>query len=420
MKKVLFLLLLFPFSLSAFAADTTRVLFIGNSFTAMYDVPSLVKGLADKAGFPMVHMVHAPGGISVGDISQGPMAHMNNPQVFDFIRNERWDYVVLQDNQGRFIYGGGIFPSTASSKVLEGHQKIRDSVVANNPCAHMLWFAGWAFKNGYPGIANTGEELIDNIYENYQHLNGLTPEVIAPIGPAWLRVKKPLPHIDLWGPDEAHQSLHGAYLTAAVIFSSIYRMNTEEVEYTGTIDSNEARMLRRIAYETVMDSLGKTGLSNITPGLQVSGDTLMAASGFSSYAWYLDTGLVSTGAANSISAKKIGYYHYVGTDSKGCKQRSLPKYVSQTTGIGSNAIRSLFVISPQPAGDYLSIDSKTQGSLPMQICLRDMTGRVLLTRSSGESHITLNTQELPAGAYVVQISQGRHSYNYRMVKGVRQ
>lgn len=65
---------------------------------------------------------------------------MNNPVVYENIRSDKWDYVVLQDNQGRFVLDYAQFPS--SSLVIQGHQQIRDSVLKNNPCAKMVWFEG--------------------------------------------------------------------------------------------------------------------------------------------------------------------------------------------------------------------------------------------------------------------------------------
>src|SRR4051812_23526504 len=102
MKKIylaFFLFILRSLDVSG-ASDTTRVLFIGNSFTYVYDVPGLVNGLATAAGLPLKFVMHAPGGISVGDTAQGTSAHMNNPLVYDLIRSDNWDYVSLQDNQG--------------------------------------------------------------------------------------------------------------------------------------------------------------------------------------------------------------------------------------------------------------------------------------------------------------------------------
>ena len=160
MKKLLLLLFITATSIyTSLASDTTHVLFIGNSFVYTHNVPQLLKDMAAADGETLVFTMHAPGGISVGDVSQGNQAHMNNPLVFDLIRQGNWDYVVVQDNQGRFVGTYGSFPAPTTSKVIEGHVKILDSIKLHNPCARTLWFAGWAFKDGYPGLG-TGEDCI--------------------------------------------------------------------------------------------------------------------------------------------------------------------------------------------------------------------------------------------------------------------
>src|SRR4051812_35601053 len=103
MKKHLFTLLSALCCLAGTAQDTTKILFIGNSFTYGNNMPQMVEDFATAANKPVLIAMHAPGGVSVGDIAQGTMAHMNNPVLFNLIRSKLWDYVVIQDNQGRFI-----------------------------------------------------------------------------------------------------------------------------------------------------------------------------------------------------------------------------------------------------------------------------------------------------------------------------
>lgn len=88
MKRLLLLSLSVLLFQGSFAADTTRVLFIGNSFTYANNMPQLFKTLADSAGIKVIIGVHAPGGVSVGDTAQGSMAHMNNPVLFALIRSQ--------------------------------------------------------------------------------------------------------------------------------------------------------------------------------------------------------------------------------------------------------------------------------------------------------------------------------------------
>lgn len=382
------------------ASDTTKVLFIGNSFTAVENVPDLVKGMALAAGMEMEIIAHTPGGISVGDVSQGAQAHMNNPYVYELIRDHKADYIVLQDNQGRFVDSNG-FPPTNLSQVVAGHLKIRDSMRYHNNCSRMILFAGWALKNGWQDIGN-GEQCIKNIYKNYLALNEDADEIIAPIGIAWLRSMTQLPGVDLWSLDEAHQSYAGAYLTAATIFTSIYRINTEQVDFPAQLDSTTARVLRQISYETVTDSIQPTSLADYIPALSVNTTTLTATPGYSNYEWYRDNILFATTNSNTVNISTTGYYHVIAENSSGCKQRSPQQYVDFSTSIA--AIDGLsFKLWPNPASQSLLIKTmKSSGVKKYNII--SLTGRIVIAGTFSAETIAIPLSDLPSGLYICELS----------------
>ena len=396
------LLVLAAFAVQSRAADTTRVLFIGNSFTAVENVPGLTQGLAMADGKHMEILVHAPGGVSVGDVAQGAMAHMNNPIVFDLIRNNKIDYLVLQDNQGRFV-DEGRFPDPTRSKVVEGHMKIRDSMAHYHPCAQMIFFAGWALKNCWPDVGD-GEKCITNIYDNYLRLNGMMNEIVSPIGLAWLRSIDSMPGVDLWSPDEAHQSREGAFLTAATIFTTLYRINGEHISFDAGIDPATARRMRLIAYETVMDSIAPTGLQNFVPHLDYDGTNLIASAGFANYAWYRNDTLEGNTTTNSYTPATAGThcYHVVGTNNDGCKQLSAANCMEVTTGLPIVKPIKLSV-SPNPASNNLSISTGKEGS-SKQYAIVNAIGKVVASGHFNSADTQLDIRALPAGIYLCKVA----------------
>ncbi len=412
MRNYLLLILLFLAIGAKAQPDTTRVLFIGNSFTYMNDVPTLVQGLATAAGYPLKFVMHAPGGISVGDVAQGTSAHMNNPVVFDLIRSDNWDFVSLQDNQGRFIYGNGNFPDTNVSKVIRGHIKIRDSVQYYHPCARMLWFAGWGPKNGYMPYASTGKGLIDNIYVDYLALKNVAGEIIAPIGKAWERELDTLPAVDLWGPDQTHESLAGAYLTASVIFTSIYRMNTELVPFDGGLDSVSAKILRRIAYHTVIDSLVPSNLSHYIPDITFSSGTLTATAGYAVYNWYRNDSLLTSTTTNSIPIAGNGCYYVIASLTDTCPARSVERCVT-TTEVNNIIAPQPVEVYPVPAHDFVSVVSEGCWD---RATISDATGRIMSRNIISKGRNQIDIQALAPGIYFLHLESLAETRNFKIIK----
>lgn len=284
-----------------------------------------------------------PGGISVGDISQGTSAHMNNPLVFSLIKSNNWNYLVLQDNQGRFCLGYGQFPST--SLVIEGHLKIRDSLLFYHPCSHLIWFAGFGPKNGYPPYGNTGQALIDSIYQNYQFLNDTAHQIIAPIGPAFIHIMNNYSAIDLWDTDAVHPSLYGSFLTSCVIYSTIFKSSPVNSSFNPGFSSVDENLMKNIAFHTTFDSSNYTGLALITPPIIQSSDTL-SVNNFLNNQWIFNNSTcVSTNPEVTINQQ--GYYYAVVTDTNGCEYTTWENFYFPA-GINENISSDLFSLNVFP------------------------------------------------------------------------
>lgn len=414
MKRfVICLLFLLPVGLYALPTDTTNIFFIGNSFTYFNGMPDLVKGLADSAHLPMNYAQHTPGGVSVGDLSQDTLAHWMNPTVFNTLRQGNWDYVVLQDNQGRFIMDYGIFPPDTVSKVIEGHIKIQDSMSYYNHCSRMVLFAGWGPRGGYPPYATSGFELIDKIYANYSFLNDSMHEIIAPIGKAWERSVDSDATIDLWFSDSTHPSPNGSYLTACVIFSTIFKIDPTPINFSGGLDSTQARLLRHIAWQTVIDSSQHTGLAGHSVPVSLTGDTLTSPNGFAAYQWYVN-GNAQPGDTNSYTTVLPGNYYSVETiDSAGCYLKSLPYYLTPPAATINLSPGGSWRLYPTPAHDQIFL---TGLETPARIKISDIYGRAVVERVIANRNSTLNINELTTGTYILTVDDGNSLTARRFIK----
>ncbi len=372
----------------------------------------MVKSFADSAGIAMTFSMHAPGGVSVGDTAQGTLAHMNNPAVYTMIRSQKWDYVVIQDNQGRFVRDSAQFPG--ASKVVEGHIKIRDSVLANNSCAKVVLFGGWGVKNGLPPYGNTGIEMIRRILTNYYVLNDTMNEVIAPIGEAWIKTINYLPGTDPWSPDQQHPSQEGSYLTAAVIFSSVFQMPVKNINYHAGIPSAVSNVLKAYS-DTVLANPGLHthynlgGAERIT--IQMSGNVLQLNGTYSSYAWYRNGILL--GNTPTVALSGNGTYSCFVVDATGCRIKSCT-FKLLTTGINVvEGAESSLVVYPNPScgGDIWVTGTGLSG-----IEVFDVSGKKISPEVSEHGgKIQVNTSGLLPGYYYLKVKQNANPRYFKIL-----
>lgn len=375
-------------------------------------MPQMVQSFADSAGISVITGMHAPPGVSVGDTSQGNMAHMNNPALFTMIRSQKWDFAVIQDNQGRFVRDSAVFPGF--SKVVQGHLNIMDSVKANNSCAKIILFAGWAFKNGSPPFGNTGIEMIDRILCNYVVLNDTMKEVISPIGEAWIRAINYLPSVNLWDVDDAHPSYAGSYITASAIFSTIFNLPAKTLNYNGSISTTDAFKLRAFADSSVFNSATHVkynlgGIKTVSPVF--SNGQLSVPGNYNSYSWYKNKALFS--GNSSITTAGNGSYMAVVTETDGCIVKTC-EYSEIFTGVGNHSSSAQEItVFPNPVqGKILKI--KSAGAI-RSVSLLDLSGRkVSAADVSSQAEIEVPVENLQQGSYILVIETDKETIHKKI------
>lgn len=408
MRKIFTLLVLFLIAQYAHSQDTIKVLFIGNSFTYVENMPDLFRNIADSAGYKVKIQMYAPGGVSVGDISQGTQAHMNNPIVYDNIRSDKWDYVVLQDNQGRFVLNYGQFSST--SLVIQGHQQIRDSVIKNNPCAKMIWFEGWGMKNGMPPYGNTGIEMIERISANYHFMNDSLHQIISPIGGAWKKLILSNLAIDPWSADETHQSLAGSFLTACVIYATIFRDSPEYSPANGGLTSNMAYSLKQIAWQTLNDSFPDINLQLITPALIWQNNQFIAGN-YQQYFWYNNLQWLQSATTNILNVNQNGHYFLIAKDISGCKLKSISHHILITNS-EENLFSEKLLIYPNPVVNELNITYPGSYS----VYIYNSEGKLVLTLQNLYQSESIDLIGLSKGLYVLKLQIRNESILRKFIK----
>ena len=208
-------------------ADQTRVLFIGNSFTLQGPVPDLVARFARESGFFNVTIdFRAVSGQSLAwhraDTSAaGAPARLR----------EGWDVVVLQDFSTRPTDSLGE-PDDFKDDATWFYERAKEA----NPAARVVLFETWARRAGHPiydvafsspaqmqaQLRRHYTDAAERYVPRFATVSPGEAVEVARVGDAWELQLGRDADLRLHGPDNYHASAAGQYLSAAVLFSTIF------------------------------------------------------------------------------------------------------------------------------------------------------------------------------------------------------
>ena len=177
-----------------------KILFIGNSFTFYWNLPSQVEKMSIEKGLNWdVKHVTVP--------SAKLRDHWNNPDLKSLLENETFDHIVIQEHS--------TYPLTNSDDT-KAYFDLLTSLIPSSTELH--FFSTWM----YPSIEqfNTNNELFP-IEESINEIVEGTSTKIIPIGRAFKLFNDKHPQFKLLMEDDKHPNSNGSYLASCVIFSHI-------------------------------------------------------------------------------------------------------------------------------------------------------------------------------------------------------
>ena len=233
---------------AAMTGDPCSILFIGSSYFNFNDLPGLMKNLSLQSGRDVFIDQHIPSGYSLHD-------HLGDKTTIDKICSREWDLVVLQGSGARIAYPE-LHPEQPFYFSLESLCKI---VIRNSSRTEIVLSMPWAFEDGMTWIEGMNEgfsEMHTRILERTLAYADSLDLLVAPVGQAWLRVleEKNFPRHYLHMTDWNHPTLKGSYLSACVIYSSIFIETTAGLDYHSWLQAGEAKYFQQIAYDVVFDN----------------------------------------------------------------------------------------------------------------------------------------------------------------------
>ena len=181
-----------------------RILMLGNSFTYYHDMPVM---LAHMTGAEVV--AHTRGGASLAE-------HLNpdtelGAKTLPALRNETWDYVILQEQSNAPALHRAAFQRSAA----ELCQLIRAYG------AVPVFYATWAYREGSEKLATvpyTYAEMEEALTDSYLHAAEANGALIAHVGRAFTALRGVA---NMYEEDDYHPSEAGSMLAAATLAAVI-------------------------------------------------------------------------------------------------------------------------------------------------------------------------------------------------------
>ena len=203
-RKIIFILsiLLFLIGTSDFAQnkkDTLKVLFVGNSYTHVNNLPQITSILSDGVKTKLITKSSTVGG---GKLKEHWLGE-RKLKTKEIIKNGNFDIVVLQG----FSMSTIEFPDT-----LTKYAGLFCDYIKKNGAKPYLYLT-WARKK-----VPQYQETIDSVYYSIAKENNVK---VVPVGKAWQLAQQLRPDIQLFQNEGSHPSKLGTLLTASVFVAAL-------------------------------------------------------------------------------------------------------------------------------------------------------------------------------------------------------
>ena len=221
-----------------------RVLFVGNSYTTVNDLPSVFANLARSGGHRVETGTAAGDGWTLAD-------HAASAATAAKLASAKWDIVVLQEQSQ--------IPSVDQLRQAQMYPAARRLIGSiRNQGARPLFYLTWARRDGWPenGMPNYAS-MQSAIDDGYLAIAAEQQAAVAPVGYAWSTLLGQEAPAALWQEDGSHPTTAGTYLAACVFYATIFRESPRGLAYHSSLSAEEAARVQGIAAETVLGDPSK-------------------------------------------------------------------------------------------------------------------------------------------------------------------
>jgi hypothetical protein len=421
MKKTLLLTGSFVLflSVSLRASDTLKVLFLGNSYTYVNDLPGLCSGMAQSTGDVLIYNSNCLGGYTLKQ-------HFSNSQTLSLIQQGGWDFVILQE-QSQWPS----FPMNMVEAEVFPYARGLDSLIRKfNGCAETVFYRTWGRKNGdqsncaaWPPVC-TYRGMDSLLNERYRIMADSNNAILSPVGSAWKFVRENFPDIELYSFDESHPSEAGSYLAACCFYTVLFRKDPTLIGYNYTLADSIAAKLRYAVKQVVFDNLLFWNVGKYDPSASFQYTISLSQATFTNtslnasyYRWHFGDGSTSSAPAPSHQYPGPGNYTVRLVAGHCNREDSTENILNITVTEVRDQESAGFAIYPLPAGEYVKIRvPESEKGKEYAIKLIDSVGREILAQPYSSSEEEVHLGHIPRGLYLLEItSDGKSQKRWKVL-----
>ncbi|MFQ3580133.1 MAG: DUF4886 domain-containing protein [Bacteroidales bacterium] len=393
-------------------SQSKKVLFIGNSYTYVNDLPQMISDMANSTGDNLSFDSNCLGGYTL-------QAHHSNLTTLQKISLGDWDYVVLQEQSQL-----PSFPDSQIETQVYPYAQFLDSVInSNTPCAETIFFMTWGRKNGdasncgvWPPVC-TYEGMDSLLNLRYRIMAEANNAILSPVGQVWKYLRQNHPEIELYQSDESHPSLAGTYAAACTFYTVIFRKNPELISFNSTLNSETAVKIKAAAKHIVYENMLEWHVGEYDPKadfdyyidnltINFTNNSLNAIS----YIWEFGNGDFSTEINPQYSYSEPGNYNVILYAIKCELKDSISKNVNII--VNSND----YHISKEKEIQFCINSDKIvfiENYNFKNVKIFDLSGKCIIDLNDFSGDF-INLKDLMSGIYILQIFNDEMSLNKKI------
>jgi hypothetical protein len=412
MKKISALLCFLTMVFSAQAGDTLRVLFLGNSYTDVNNLPDVISKIAHASGDSVYYKVNAPGGYTF-------QQHSQDPTSLALIAEGNWDYVVLQEQSQLPSFEDG----QVASEVYPYAKKLDSLIhVSSGGCAGVIFYMTWGRKNGdasncaaWPPVC-TYQGMDSLLQLRYSIMAEDNQNTLSPVAPLWHYLRDNSPGIELYQADESHPTAAGTYAAGMSFYAMLFNKNPINNSFNYSLSTADANTIKAAAQTVVYNQREHWKRFDLWPHvdsitISSNGSNTVTCTGINpryviGYEWTFGDGSPSSYTASPTHTYAAsGTYTICLNISSNCGFLTICKDTVVTVlGINERSLIPGVSVYPNPATDEIYVKGLQEKT---SYLLSTMTGTAISQGKLDRANTEINLKGLAAGTYMLRLSNDK-------------